>query len=44
MILNGIKINTQKQETKDSPQTNGNYKIREIITKIMECMHIHIHP
>ena len=43
MTLNGIKISTQKQETKESPQTNGNYKIREIITKIMEYTHIHIH-
>ena len=39
-----IKANIQKQETKDEPHTNGSYKIRQIITKIMEYAHIHIHP
>ena len=44
MALSEIKINTQKQETKDEPQTNCSYKIRQIIFKIMEYTHIHIHP
>ena len=44
MALHGNKTNTQKQETKEAPQTNDNYKIRQIITKIMEYTHIHIHP
>ena len=51
MALSEIKINTQTGkkktqtgETKDEPQTNGSYKIRQIIIKIMEYMHIHIHP
>jgi len=35
MALNGIKINTQKQKTKDAPQTNGNCKIRQIIAEII---------
>ena len=30
MALSEIKTNIQKQETKDEPQTNGNYKIRKI--------------
>ena len=38
-----IKTNTSKRETKDEPQTNGSYKIREIIIKIMEHAHTHIH-
>ena len=33
MALSEIKINIQKRETKDEPQTNGNYKIRQIIIK-----------
>ena len=33
MALSEIKINIQKRETKDEPQTNGNYKIRQIIVK-----------
>ena len=41
MALHGNKTNTQKQETKEAPQTNDNYKIRQIITKIMEYTHIH---
>ena len=44
MALNEIKRNIQKWETKDEPQTNGSYKIRQIIIKIMEYTHIHIHP
>ena len=44
MALSEIKINIQKRETKDDPQTNGTYKIRQIIIKIMEYTHIHIHP
>ena len=44
MALSEIKTNIQKQETKDEPQTNGSYKIRQIIIKIMEYAHIHIHP
>ena len=44
MALSEIKINNQKLETKDEPQTNGSYKIRQIITKIMEYIHIHIYP
>ena len=43
MSLNGIKTNTQKWETKDKPQTNGNYKIRQIIIKIMEYTRTHIY-
>jgi len=44
MALSEIKTNTQKRETKDEPQTNGSYKIRQIIIKIVEYMHIHICP
>ena len=44
MALSEIKTNIENQETKDEPQTNGNYKIRKIIIKIMEYTHIHIHP
>ena len=44
MALSEIKTNTQKQETKDESQTNGSYNIRQIIIKIMEYTHIHIHP
>ena len=36
MALSEIKTNIQKQEIKDEPQTNVSYKIRQIITKIME--------
>ena len=43
MALSEIKTNTQKQETKDETQINGSYKIRQIIIKIMEYTHIHIH-
>ena len=44
MELSEIKTNVQKRETKDKPQTNGNYKIRQIIIKIMEYTLTHIHP
>ena len=36
MALSEIKTNILKQETKDEPQTNGSYKIRQIIIKIMQ--------
>ena len=42
-VLSEIKTNIQKQETKDEPQTNGSYKIRQIIIKIMEYTHIYIY-
>jgi len=45
MALKGIKTNIQKQntnqETKDKCKRNGAYKIRQIITKLMEHTHIH---
>ncbi|MCG5650990.1 hypothetical protein L0P53_13720, partial [Holdemanella sp. DFI.5.21] len=44
IALSEIKTSTQKWETKHEPQTNGSYKIRQIIIKIMEYTHIHIHP
>ena len=44
MALSEIKTNIQKQETTGEPQTNGGYKIRQIIIKIMEYTHVHIHP
>ena len=44
MALSEIKTNIQKRETKDEPQTNGSYKIRQIIIKIIEYTHIHKHP
>ena len=44
MALSEIKANIQKGETKDESQANGSYKIRQIIIKIMECVHIRIHP
>ena len=44
MALSEIKTNIQNQETKDEPQTNDSYKIRQIIIKMMEYTHIHIHP
>jgi len=34
MALSEIK--NEKRETNDEPQTNGNYKIRQMITKTME--------
>ena len=44
MILCEIKTNIQKWEKKDEPHTNGSYKIRQIIIKIMEYKHICINP
>ena len=44
MTLSEIKTNIQKQETKDESQTNGSYKIRQIIINTMEYTDIHIHP
>ena len=44
MALREIKTNTPKWETKEEPQINGSYKIRQIIIKIMEYTHIHISP
>ena len=41
MALRESKTNIQKQEIKDESQTNGSYKIRQIIIKIMEYTHIH---
>ena len=43
MALSDIKTNILKQETKDEPQTRGSYKIRQIIIKIMDYTHVHIH-
>ena len=43
MALGEIKTNIHKQETKDEPQTNGSYKIRQIIIKRTEYTHIHIY-
>ena len=42
MALSEIKTNTPKRETKDEPQTNGSYKIRQIIMKIIE-IHIYMY-
>ena len=43
MAINEIKTNIKKKvETKDAPQANGNYKIRQI-TKIMEYTHTDTH-
>ena len=44
MALSEIRTDIKKRETKDEPQTNGSYKIRQIIIKIMEYTHIRIHP
>ena len=44
MVLSKIKTNIQKRETKDQPQTNGSYKIRQTTIKIMGYTHIHMHP
>ena len=44
MALSEIKTNIQEQETKDEPQKNGSYKTRQIIIKMMEYTHMHIHP
>ena len=42
MALRESKTNIQKWETKDEPQTNGSYKTRQIIIKVMECTHTYI--
>jgi len=41
MALSEIKTNTPKRETKDEPHTNGSYKIKKIIIKIVEYTHTH---
>ena len=41
MALSEIKTNIQKQETKNEPETDGSYKIRQIVIKMMEYAHIH---
>ena len=41
MALSEVKTNIQKWETKDEPQTDGSYKMRQIIIKIMEYTHTH---
>ena len=43
MALKESKSNIQKWETKDEPQTNGSYKVRKIIIKIMEYTYIYIY-
>ena len=44
MVWSEINTNMQKWETKDEPQANCSYKIRQKIIKIMEYTHIHIYP
>ena len=44
MALSESKTNIQKWETKEEPQTNGSYKIWQIVIKIMEYAHVRIHP
>ena len=44
MPLSEIKANVQTWETKDKPHTNGSYKIKQIIIKVMKYAHAHIHP
>ena len=41
MLLRERKTNIQKRETEDESLTNGIYKIKQIIIKIMEYTHIH---
>ena len=43
MALRESKTNNQKWETKDEPQTNGSYKLRQIIIKTMEYTHTYIY-
>ena len=43
MALMESKTNIQKRETKVEPQTNGGYKIRQIITKIVKHANIYIY-
>ena len=40
IALHEIKIKPQKWEAKDEPQSNGSYKISQIIIKIMAYTHI----
>ena len=42
MALSEIKTNTPKQDTKDEPQANGSYKIRQLIIKQWDT-HIYIY-
>ena len=44
MALRENKVNIQQWEIKDEPQMNGNYKIRQIIIKIVKYTHIRIYP
>ena len=41
MALSEIKTNIKRQETKDEPQTNGSYKIRQRIIKITKYIPMH---
>ena len=41
MALSEIKANIPKQETKGGPQTNGSYKIRQIIINVIYTIHIY---
>ena len=43
MALGESKTNAQKLGIKDVSQTNGSYKIRQIIVKIMEYAYIYTH-
>ena len=43
MALSEIKTNTPNQEMKDELQTNGSYKIKQTVIKIMKHTHIRIH-
>ena len=44
MVLSEIKTNIQDQETNDEPQTNGSYKFKQIVIKIMDYTRIHKPP
>ena len=44
MALSESKTDAPKQEIKDASKKNDNYKIRQIIIKIMAYAHIHIYP
>ena len=39
-----VKQISENKKPKMNPQANGSYKIRQIIIKIIEYTHIHIHP
>ena len=43
MALIEVKINIQNREITGEPQTNGTYKIRQIVIKIMEYTHLYIY-